>query len=212
MIAVVAMPIGALAQASGISLQAKAIATGGRVRTWGGGGTSYIQDYAFDRTTLTQDFWTTRQRESKVGLEIDVRNFRRSAQSVEVLALFIARDIDTREAFLLSAEQAVFTLLNGEFTRTWMYSGVARNTSGRSYFQGTTADPYGYYPYLWSASDVTEGTKLGGWIVLAMVNGRVVETRTSGPTMESIANDRAALKDLMRPLLAAQRPRPPQWR
>src|SRR4051812_32219382 len=120
LIAVIAFPNNVWAQASGIGLQAKAIATGGRVRS-GSGVTPLVQDYAFDGTMLTPDFWTARERESQVGLEIDVRNFRRSPQAVEILALFIAKDIQSREFFALSSEQAVFRLLNGEFTRMRMY-------------------------------------------------------------------------------------------
>jgi hypothetical protein len=67
LMALVTSPAVVHAQAGSISLQAKAIATGGRVRTWGGGGTSYLQDAAFDRTLLTQDFWTNRQRDSKAN-------------------------------------------------------------------------------------------------------------------------------------------------
>jgi len=84
-------PVGGWSQAPGIGLEAKAIASGGRVRSWSGTATM-VQDYAFDGT-LTQDFWNTRARESQVGLEIDIRNFRRQPLPVEVLALFFAKTI-----------------------------------------------------------------------------------------------------------------------
>ncbi len=118
-----ALPIHGWSQASGLGLEAKAIATGGKVRTWTGGTTTFYQATAYNHPALTQDFWSSRARESQLGLEIDVRNFRRKPQHVEILALFLAKDIGSREVFLLSAEQAVFSLLNGEFTRTRMYSG-----------------------------------------------------------------------------------------
>jgi hypothetical protein len=198
-------------QASGLGLQAKAVATGGKVRTWSGGTATFYQASAYNHPVLTHDFWSTRARESQVGLEIDVRNFRRTPQHVEVLALFLAREIGSREIFLLSAEQAVFTLLNGEFTRTRMYSGLAQNNTARGYYRGTSPDPYGYYPFIWSGSwDASEGTKLYGWIVQAMVNGRVIETRASGPALEALAKDRQAMNQLMKPLAAAQVPREPE--
>ena len=203
-----AYPIAGWSQAPSIGLEVKAIASGGRVRSWSGAATM-VQDYAFDGT-LTQDFWNTRARKSQVGLEIDIRNFRRQPQPVEVLALFFAKTVGSGETFLLSAEQAVFTLFNGEFTRMRMYSGVVRNSTGRALIRGINPDPYGSYPFIWFASETTEGTKLNGWIVQAMVNGRVLEVKTSGPTMENLARDRIAMAELMKPLQATQRVKPPE--
>lgn len=191
--------------AQSVSLEAKAITTGGKVRSKSGATLTKTPDYANNRTVISQDFWSTRDRESRVGLEIGMRNFGTKPQPVQLLSLFLAKAINGKEPFLLSAEQQAFTLGGGESKKAEAYSASATNSTERTFYQGTNPDPHGLTPFVWSASGGTAGAKIAGWIVQLSAGGKVLQTRTSSPTMDAIARDPAAMAELTRPLVESQR-------
>jgi hypothetical protein len=185
------IPTGSSLPSIGLSVQATT--TGGKVTSRNGVNPIEQWDYANNRRVYGEDYWSTRDRESRVGIDIDVHNFSRVPATVRVQSLFFAKGVSGGSPVLLNSTVQDLTIPAGDHQGLNASSATVTNSTDRTFSKGTNPDPNGYSPLVWSAANVTGGAKVYGWIVQVLAGDKSVAMRASTPTLEQIARNPDAL-------------------
>ena len=183
-----------------LSLDVKPVSSGGEVRSSSTATIARKMDYANNRVVESQAYTSTRERESQTALEIGVRNFGRTPQSAVIESLYFAKPLRGSQFFLLSFTSETRDLPPGGTTQFRSSSASVRSVSEKNFSSGTNPDPNSPRQTVWSSNAASGGGKLYGWIVRVLVDGQVIQTRASNPTLEQAAKDENALAKLRSPM------------
>jgi hypothetical protein len=170
-----------------LSLEVKPIATGGAVRSSNSADIGRSYDSATNKSVSSQAYASSRNRDSQIGLEIAVRNFRSTPQAVQVETRYFAKPVTGGTFSLLNSTSQPVQIGAADTIRVTSQSAAAKSVSQRSFSEATSQDPYSPKQTVTSSRNTASGSKLFGWIVRVLVDGNCIQMRASNPTLEQFA-------------------------
>ncbi len=192
-----------------VGVEVKPVGTGGQVRTTGSGDAGEIRNLSTNQTTQFDKGTSTRSRTMTTYLEVSVRNYRNTDQEVVVRTSFIGKPTSGPAHYtLISQSDNPLRLPQSSEVKTTVNSGNVASATTRSHSVSTTSN--GAISSTSAAfSNTNDGTKIVGWVVQVLVDGKSIASRASNMTLEAAARDPIGLASIMsdvRPLTPAQPP------
>ncbi|MHA3774620.1 hypothetical protein ACXR0O_24105 [Verrucomicrobiota bacterium sgz303538] len=190
-----------------LSLDVKVVSSGGEVRSSSTAAISRKMDYVNNRVLDSQNFSSTRERESQTALEISVRNFGRTPQTAIIETLYFGKPVRGSQLFVINSTSETKDLPSAGTIQLRSSSASVRSVSEKQSSLQTNPDPYANRQTIQTAGSSNTGGKLYGWIVRVLVDGEVIQTRASNPTLDQLAKNQGALDALRgpKPLPSLQR-------
>jgi len=170
-----------------LSLDVKPIATGGAVQSSNSAQLGRTYDYQNGRTLESASYASSRSHNSQTGLEIAVRNFRATPQAAVIETRYFAKPVSGGEPFVLNTTSQPVEIGAADTVRVTSQSAPARSVSAKTFQQSTNPNPNSTRQTVAAATTSAAGTKLFGWIVQVLVDGRPIQMRASNPTLEQLA-------------------------
>lgn len=181
-----------------LSLDVKVVSSGGEVRSSSGvaygGSTNY-----FNNRVIDSQYISTRERNSQTELEISVRNFGRTPRTAVIEALYFGKQLRGSRVFVLNSTSDNRELAPAGTTQLRSSSGSVRNVSEKQTSTVTSTGSDGSRETMGASRATVTGGKLYGWIVRVLVDGEVIQTRASNPTLDQLAKNQGALDALRGP-------------
>jgi len=135
----------------------------------------------------SESYWSTRDRESRIGIDINVHNFSRFPAVIRVQSLFFAKPKSGGAPQLLNVDVQDFTIPAGDQRNTSALSETVKSSTERRFAQGNDLDSSDPSTFGWAAANGTQGARVYGWVVRVLAGQNIVAMRASTPALEQTA-------------------------
>jgi hypothetical protein len=136
-------------------------------------------------TAEQRDYKQARNKQSAVGLAVQVRNLSRIADHAELDWCFIARPVGKGEDRVFESGQQKIAIDANSTAKFELRSKPLKSSVVKELHTTTGVDVFGK-PIPPSASVQRSGETVGGWIVRLIIDNRVAQVRASSPSLEAI--------------------------